>query len=291
MRKKIIICSILCLLILAAGCAGVEKSTGYTEDKISRSYDAGRGESLPSPPAVTAGYASEPVSSVSRQKKESEESEQKIIRTASLSLEVPDVRKAAREIETVTTNNEGLIQSSSVYAGQNNQYSGTVTVRVPSGRFDTVLTQLNQYGRVLTTSTSATDVTEEYVDLVAQKNAFTTQLEQYNRILTKANNVSEILDVQKEIERVQVELDRIVGRMKYLDNRVSYSTITITLSEPAQVAASTGYSIVSVLNEGISGFIEMVTLIIIFFMTVLPLIIIGLLGYFGYRRWKRNQQV
>ena len=66
-----------------------------------------------------------------------------------------------------------------------------------------------------------------------KKQLFPNQLEQYNRILTQAVNVSEILEVQREIERIQVELDRITGKMKYLDTRIAFSVITIRLSEPS----------------------------------------------------------
>lgn len=293
MIKKVITCGILCILILVSGCSGVQKTfepVGY--DKVPAESSLGRGEmAVPSPPQeMPAPFQAKTDTPVSGQKESSEDSEQKIIRTASLSLEVSDVKDTAEEIERVAAENKGLIQSSSIYGGQNNQYSGSITIRVPSERFDDLITRINQEGKVISYSTSAQDVTEEYIDLNAQKRALTTQLEQYNRILTQAVNVSEILEVQREIERVQVDLDRIVGRMKYLENRISFSTVTITLSEPAQVITSSGQSVASVINEGISGFIEMITFLIIFVMTILPLIIIGTVVYLMYRQWNKKKQ-
>ena len=204
-------------------------------------------------------------------------------------MEVADVKKTASEIGTITESSGGSVQSSSVYAGYNNQYTGSVTIHIPQDKFTRVLEDIQKLGKITSTSVSSDDVTEEYVDLVAQKTAYTNQLAQYNRILTQAVNVSEILIVQREIERVQVELDRITGRMKYIDSGVSFSVITIRLSEPAQVVTSTGYSIASVLSDGFAGFTGTIVWLVVACMTLLPLIIVGALGFLIYRRWKFNK--
>ncbi len=183
------------------------------------------------------------------------------------------------------------MQSSSVNAGQNDQYSGTVTIRIPSAQFDSALVQVKKLGKIISTSISAEDVTEEYVDLTAQKTALTNQLDQYNHILTQAVNVSEILEVQKEVERVQIELDRITGRMKYMDSRISFSTITIRLSEPAQVVTASSYSFASVISEGISGFTATLVWLVVVVMTLLPVFIIGGILYLIYRRIKLQKNL
>jgi hypothetical protein len=101
--------------------------------------------------------------------------------------------------------------------------------------------------------------------------------------------VSEILEVQKEIERVQVQLDRIVGRMKYLDNRIALSTITVSLTEPAQVEAPGGYSLPGVISDGIAGFVDTVVWLFVAILTLLPLILLGGAGYFVYQRLRKNK--
>jgi hypothetical protein len=281
-------------LILASGCTAVEKiKQPALYDEYEMDSGSAMHEAMPAP-VPTQGldslYRSKGSESLSEGKEKSESIEQRIIKTASIKIEVVNVQQSISTIEIVAEENQGLIQSSSVYAGQNNQYSGSVTMRIPSSQFDGALSKISVIGKIISSSTSAEDVTEEYVDLAAQKTALTNQLEQYNRILTKAINVSEILEVQREIERVQVELDRIHGRIKYLDNRVSFSTITISLTEPAQVVTATGHSAASVISDGISGFIEMVVVIVVIIMTLLPLAILGGISYLIYRRWKNNQQ-
>jgi hypothetical protein len=153
-----------------------------------------------------------------------------------------------------------------------------VTIRVPAEFFEKTLDEIIAIGKILSRSVQAEDVTEEYVDLDAQRTSLKNQLEQYNRLLSRAENVSEILNVQKEIERVQVQLDRIEGKMKYLDNRISLSTIAVSISEPVQVTTHTRIYSTRVISEGIAGFVDTVVWLFIAILTLLPLLIIGQQG-------------
>ena len=290
--------SVLILLLLigamvTAGCTAFEgtQPATFTEDTLSRSKAAYESENYgyapaPAPQATQAAWGYDEKSA---DKTGTSLPEQKIIRTADIKAEVTNVSESAERVKEVAKRHDGQVQSSSVYAGSQNRYSGTVTIRVPAERFDDALADIVAIGRVLSSSVTADDVTEEYVDLVAQRDSLSNQLAQYNRLLAKGQNVSEILDVQKEIERVQVQLDRIVGRMKYLDSRTSFSTITVSLSEPAQVEAPGGYSVPAVISDGIAGFVDTMVWLFIAILTLLPLILLGGAGYWVYQRWKKNR--
>ncbi|HWQ67346.1 MAG TPA: DUF4349 domain-containing protein [Methanospirillum sp.] len=300
MTYKIIAVILICLLILTSGCAGLERQSDSGSQLKESQYRAteSSGYAAPDSPSLKPAMAPQPTQGVqgsslskaesAKDKGPSGESEQKIIKTGTIRLEVADVPSSAAQITTFTEELGGQVQSSSVYAGQSDEYTGSLTIRIPADKFDQALSGVSALGKVTSTSISAEDVTEEYVDLSAQNSALEGQLAQYNRIMLQAVNVSEILTVQREIERVQVELDRINGRMKYLNNRVSFSTISISLSEPAQVVTSTGYTVASVISDGISGFIETFVILVVFFLSVLPLLLIGLAGVLIYRRWKSS---
>lgn len=276
---------LLCLLVLVSGCTALDKPVdSMTPAKqVSDAYQSTE-QAVPAPLAENRAAGS--VSPAPQASEQQTQSDQKIINTADLSLQVPDVSKTVDLIKEIVTTREGVIQSSSVRAGREDRYTGVVTVRVPSSRFDETLKEIQNLGKVTTSSVTAQDVTEEYVDLDAQKNALTNQLTQYNRILAQAVNVSEILEVQREIERIQVELDRITGKMKYLDNRIAFSTITVRLSEPASVVPTPGYSITSVLSQAIGGFADTVVWLVVMIMTLLPVIILAAIGVVIYSRWK-----
>jgi hypothetical protein len=132
-------------------------------------------------------------------------------------------------------------------------------------------------------------VTAEYIDLAARKTSYQNQIAQYNEIMKKSEKVEDIIKVQEQTDRVQTELDRLEGRLRYLNNRIDLSTISVNMHEQEPVGGETGRSFISILNEGISGFTGMIYFLIIALFTLLPLIIIGVLGY-GVYRWYRSKK-
>jgi hypothetical protein len=217
------------------------------------------------------------------------ETDQKIIRTGSVNLEVKNISATLDPLKQIAISHEGYVGSMSVNTQYGDRLYAYLTLRVPAAEFDATLSDMKALGTLKSQSLSADDVTEEYVDLKAQRTALANQLVQYNRIMEQAENVSEILEVQVQIERVQVELDRIDGRLKYLDNRVDYGTITVTLMEPEPVGGGDEFSFVSVLNEGIQGFLAVTAGLIVILISIIPLIILAIVLYLIYRWWRKRK--
>jgi hypothetical protein len=278
-------------VVAAAGCLGVpskilEQSSGSTEpaniyqgsNAVRVSSDEGLSYGTPVPVPTAAPVAGS-VPGI----------ETRIIKTAFVTIEVKDVAGSVDAIRNLVTAKGGYLSSSSISEGYNNRLSGTVVLRIPQAEFDTVLAGVKAIGTVRSVSTHGEDVTEEYVDIQAQKTSYQNQLVQYNEIMKKAVNVSDVIEVQRQIDRVQTELNRLEGRLKYLNSRIDMSTITVNLQEPEPVGGETGHSFVTTINEGISGFFGMIDLIIIILFTLLPLMILGAIGY-GIYRWRKGKQ-
>ena len=274
-------------LILAAGCMNLGTSSqspggvpGYSgESFVPASKDAGWVIVPTMAPTMTPGTAPVPGGSVS---------DQKLIKTGSLTLEVRKVPDALTAMKGIAEKYGGYLSSSSLSQGSADRLSATATLRVPGGQYDAMLAEIRAQGKVIAESLNAQDVTEEYVDLTAQREAKKRQLDQYNLIMQKADKIEDILKIQVEIERVQVELDRLAGRLQYLDNRVDLATLSVYLQEPAPIGENSGYDFVAVINEGIRGFTGMVGALIILFFTLLPLALLGVLGY-GIYRWRKQK--
>jgi len=215
--------------------------------------------------------------------------ESKIIKTAYLTIEVQDIPGTIESIKGLVAANGGYISSTNIQKRYNNQLSGTVVLRVPQAEFDNILAGVKEYGTVKSISTQGEDVTEQYVDLQAQKTSYQNQLAQYNAIMKKAEKVEDVITVQEQIDRVQTELDRLEGRLRYLNSRIDLSTITVNLEEPEPVGGETGYNFVSTINNGIKGFFGMIDALIVILFTILPLIILGCAGY-GIYRWKKGKK-
>ncbi|MDD1705872.1 MAG: DUF4349 domain-containing protein [Methanoregulaceae archaeon] len=282
-RRIVVISTLLVLLLAGAGClSNPWDGDTATLDEKSAPVSAGSGffsenARYPVPtivPTYAPGYTGDTAT------------DQKVIRTGSVNLEVGNVTTTLDPLKGIAIAHGGYLGSMSVNTQYGDRLYAVLTMRVPAREFDSTLTEIKMLGTLKSESLSADDVTEEYVDLQARRTALANQLAQYNRIMEQAENVSEILDVQVQIERVQVELDRIDGRLKYLDNRVDYATITVTLEEPEPVGGGEGFSIVTVINESIAGFLAVTAGLIILLISIIPLIILGIIAYGSYRWWK-----
>lgn len=112
---------------------------------------------------------------------------------------------------------------------------GTVTLQVPERNFDALLGQVRSLGKVSLLTTSALDVTGQYVDLQARITALEDSRRQYLTIMAKATTVGGILAVQEQLDSLQSELEQLQGQLRVLDNQTTYATLTVTLTERAVV--------------------------------------------------------
>jgi hypothetical protein len=280
MNYKIIALLVVCIaMVAAAGCTGLQSTTS---GRSSISQDAGNGLSEKS---AYSGPASMPVPTMVPTNPGSGTAvvDTKIIKTAYFTIEVKDVPGAVETLRTLAAQKGGYISSTNVQKNYNDRLSGSVILRVPAPEFDSTLAGVRALGTVKSASTQGQDVTEEYVDIQAQKTSYQNQLAQYNEIMKRAVKVEDVITVQQQIDRVQTELNRLEGRLKYLNSRIDLSTITVNLEEPEPVGGETGHNFVSTINEGIAGFFGMIDALIIIFFTLLPLVILGGAGYAVYR--------
>lgn len=210
--------------------------------------------------------------------------DQKIIMSSYITLEVEDFQKAYDEVAVIVTGFKGLIADSRVYETDKGQKRGTITVRLPSEEFLSAITDLEEIGHVKAKRITGKDVTEEYIDLEARLTNFDRQEDRLLEILAKANTVDEILNVEKQLERVRGEIERITGRLRYRDDRVEFATITLEFYEPEPVKPpKSSLGVNDALRESMRNFVDTINAIIVALGTVMPIVIIVAAGYLAYR--------
>nr|WP_320161446.1 DUF4349 domain-containing protein [uncultured Methanoregula sp.] len=291
-HKVLALLALVIIAIAAAGCMGASTSQGGSVKEVavtSHNYASPASDARVSWAGISAAPMAVPTAAPTLAGSGSAGIETKIIRTAYLTLEVNDIPGTVETLKGIATAKGGYISSTSVQKNYNNRLTGTVVMRIPQAEFDTTLTGVKALGTVKSASTQGEDVTEEYVDIQAQRTSYQNQLAQYNAIMKQSTKVEDIIKVQEQIDRVQTELNRLDGRLKYLNSRIDYSTITVNLQEPEPVGGDSGHSFISTINEGIAGFFGMIDTIIVILFTVLPIIIIGAAGYLVYR-WHKGKK-
>ncbi|OXL82000.1 hypothetical protein BCV73_02125 [Paenibacillus sp. SSG-1] len=156
----------------------------------------------------------------------------KLIYKAHLVMEIQDYAKAQTEVRNMVTLSGGYIVNFSE-TDSASERGGTFILKVPASGFSSFLNRLEQIKHdSLQRSIEGQDVSEEYVDLQARLKAKQVMEEQYIAFMKKATKTSDLVAFAKELERVQEEIEQIKGRMRYIDQNVSYSTVELRIYQP-----------------------------------------------------------
>jgi hypothetical protein len=108
-----------------------------------------------------------------------------------------------------------------------------ITIRVPSERFEEALRRVQSLGDVLHRNVSVQDVTEEFRDSEVQlKNARAIR-DRLQELLAKATKVEDSLLIERELGRVTRDIERLEGRLKFLRDRIAFSTLTVVFQPRA----------------------------------------------------------
>jgi hypothetical protein len=212
----------LAALALALGCG--HKATGYARDRIER---------LPAAPLAQATLDQPMVRS------DSEGSgAPMIIRTGQVSIEVDSIDPAVTRVMNLAKAFGGYIGSSSIQRGAENVKTATLVIDVPEERLDGVLGQLNPIGRVESVNMTARDVGEEYVDFEARAANAKREEQQLTVLLaTRTGKLKDVLDLERELARVQGEIEHYEGHLRYLKAHATMSSLDVTVHEHATVLA------------------------------------------------------
>jgi hypothetical protein len=157
--------------------------------------------------------------------------ERLIIRTADLSIVVPDTDVALAAIGRMAEENGGWVVNSSVYQYSETAKTGNITVRVPAEGFVSATEAIKALATaVQQESITGQDVTEEFVDLTARLGNLEATADRVRAFLDETRNVEEALSVNQELSRLEGEIEVIKGRMQYLSQSAAFSTITVNLT-------------------------------------------------------------
>jgi len=163
-------------------------------------------------------------------------SERMLIKRSTLEIEAGDVKVAVAGAVGIVTEAGGHVENSSARGDQ----SASLKLRVPSAKLDAVLAQLAALGREKNRRQSAEDVTETVVDLDAKLKNSIALRDRLRKLLDQAKDVKDVLAIERELTRVQSEVDSMEGRLKALRGLVSLASIDFRV-ERTRILGPLGY--------------------------------------------------
>nr|WP_314496313.1 DUF4349 domain-containing protein [uncultured Chryseobacterium sp.] len=297
--KKIIL-SLFCLILF--NCNKAENQHEIKADLMKvieedKSSEASMDMVTPSSPKEE--NSGKPVSAISGNSETTGKSEKtgviskKIIKNGELNIQVGEIKKAQQQVNEMIRKNKAYIQSEQLMNTDSDE-NLILTIRVPHQNFDELIHSFSEgIGSVLSKNISSDDVTEEYSDVSIKLENKKIYLEKYRNMLRSAKTTKDMLEIQENIRDLEDEIDVAEGRLRFIDDRVNYSTLNLTLHKEKIRSSATsqigfGSRFGDSLTEGWNSFVSFILGVISLwpFVLLIPVIIIFLKKWKGSRNKK-----
>lgn len=177
--------------------------------------------------------------------------ERKLTKTGMLRFETSDAKKTHATIQQVVAETKGYVSNDN-----RNEYhdrvNHTVTIRVPADNFDALLDKISSGAdKIVYKNIEVLDVTQEYIDLDTRIKTKKELENRYQELLKRAHTIDEILKIEEQIGILRADIESAEGRLRYLTNQVTFSTLTVEFYERSSVIATGfGYELKEAFRNG-----------------------------------------
>jgi hypothetical protein len=152
-----------------------------------------------------------------------------VVKTATLTITVPNPSEAADKAAVVAENAEGRVDNRSENAGSERGLAQTsMVLRVPVAKLDGVVRDLKGLGKVQSVDTRSEDVTSQRVDLDARIKALQTSVDRLLAIMRDARDPDALIKAEDALSQRQADLDSLRAQRDALGDRIDYSTVNVT---------------------------------------------------------------
>ena len=233
----------------------------------------------------------------STRSKKAEAPERKVITEGSIGLEVSSITKTSEKIIKLVEAKGGFIQRT--YFNEQQNGSAQLVLRIPAEDFEKVLEEVLKLGKVRFKETNGQDVTAEYLDTEARLITLKTQETRLLALIEEGKNLEEILQIEKELQRVREEIEKLEGRLKVINDLAGLATLNVELYQDSLVPATSSsieapgvkgvfQRMINAVIDSSNNLLNFVGLFVVFFGGALPYLILLILAGAGYYWAKRR---
>ncbi|MFH8801328.1 DUF4349 domain-containing protein [Streptomyces sp. NPDC017936] len=276
---------LLAATVALTGCSGADDAAGSgsaANDKAAAADAGAAGPAREGAAASGAQPSAAPTPPVNR-----------IIRTATLTVQVEDVPKALDEARATTENAGGYVGDETTTRDEDGAEHTRVVLRVPVEKYDDVLTGLQGAGRLLERTAKAQDVTDQVVDVESRIASQRASVARIRALMEQATELDDVVTLEGELSRRQADLEALLARQASLKDRTSMATVTLTLAEEPvgkKAEEDDGPGFLDALAGGWDAFVAMLRWIAVVFGAVLPFAAVALVLVLVWLRLRRGRR-
>lgn len=210
----------------------------------------------------------------------------KLIKNGEIEFETNDLNKTKNKVIEGIKKFEGYLSSDNEYKNSY-EVSNTLIIRVPSESFDKLLNEITQgIDKFDRKEINVKDVTSKFLDIEARLKTKKELENRYLEILKKANKVTEILEVEKEIGKLRSDIESIEGRLKFLNNQVTISTLEVRIYETISTQTEFGKKF----KNGFKNGWENLILFFVFLVNIWPFIVLSIGVIILIKYWRKRKK-
>lgn len=157
--------------------------------------------------------------------------DRKVIKKGEITFQTKSIDETTAFITKTLSELNSYISADNKYSSDN-RITQRLEIRVPASGFDDLLKRISDNaGRIDSRNVQVQDVTEEYIDIESRIKTKKELESRYKELLSKAGKVEEMLSIERELGTLRSDIESIEGRLKYLSDQVSLSTLTVEYYE------------------------------------------------------------
>lgn len=165
------------------------------------------------------------------QRDEATSYKKKIINDGRIAIEVKNLDRSKVFVDSLVNKYEGYYETEKLI-NTDYQIYYILKIRIPSKHYKSFIPSIELgEGVIMSKEIEARDVTTEFIDLESRLDNKRNYLKKYIELLKQAKNVKEIVEIEEIIRNIEEEIDSSDKRLKYLNNRVNYSTLELEITE------------------------------------------------------------
>jgi virulence-associated protein VapD len=206
----------------------------------------------------------------------------KIIYSGSISLNTENYQDTFDKISSYTVESGGFVEnsgSSYVSAGSDARANtGSITIRIPSEKFSEAMDKIQSFGTTISTNVSSTNVSQQYQDIQTQVNNLRIEEGRLQDYLKQATNITDMLAIENELNRVRTEIDSLTSTLKNWDTEIAYSTIYVSIYQKELSSTTVKAPFSEIFTKIGEGFVTSIN-IILYMLAFLVVLIFRLLPF------------
>jgi len=202
------------------------------------------------------------------------QSPSKVIKHGAIRLQVQDLHAAKDRIDRIVARHHAYYENEE-YQSYSDQLLYTLKIRIPSAQFDSTIEDVEHgIGEIKSKNINIQDVSEEHTDHKIRLENKIAYLNKYKEILNKAKSVKDIIEVQDKIRYIEVEIESSKGKLKYLHDQISYSTLQLSVYQDTSIDIANSLDFSARFFEAIDYGMSLLTAFVFRIVSLWPFIIV-----------------